>query len=151
MDAHAVWLSQTELREALEATHHGASDWHAAVPRSLAEAYFGRWRLLVAGRAPMKLEQHAEEFLGSVLRLTGARLGRFAAVASLERCDRWACSWRSWLQPGNGSRWRYPEELEEIGPRAAALRSGELTWAPPDDDLAHDWPWGVERSLELLR
>lgn len=71
----------------------GINDRHAVMPRAAADAYFGRWELLLSSRLLQVVSreglQHMgpEEFLLSALEEKGFRVGKFPALAMLDCCD----------------------------------------------------------------
>ncbi|CAE8649138.1 unnamed protein product [Polarella glacialis] len=120
MDAKAVWIPHTGRKHDSDGLD-GLCDWHAAVPRGLAEVYFGRWLMLVQGVAPATPLHNPHVFLRNVLRVSGAPVGRFPAVAGLESCSHWSC-FASWTRK-DASNWRWSGERRWAGHRLRAWRS----------------------------
>merc|ERR1712125_147104 len=85
LDSGAVWIPRTVRHSADGAS--GLCDWHAAVPRSFADAYFDRWSQFAQGTAPATPNNNPHVFLRSSLRVQGVPVGRFPSVAGLMNCD----------------------------------------------------------------
>ncbi|CAE7423749.1 unnamed protein product [Symbiodinium natans] len=86
------------------------NDWHAVVPRHLANAYWGRWGFIQKGWAPWTPVSEPGELLAGVLEVLQVQTGQFDAVFCLEHCHAWACQFKSWLSDEmRASRWRWPD------------------------------------------
>ncbi|CAE7362455.1 unnamed protein product, partial [Symbiodinium pilosum] len=106
------------------------NDWHAIVPRHLANAYWGRWSLIRHGLAPWTPMSEPGELLAAVLAVLEVPTGQFDAIFCLENCHAWACQFKSWFSPEMRlSRWRWPDSRQRLTSIALALERGELRWA----------------------
>jgi len=101
-------------------------DWHATMPRPLADAFMRRWGAIVTGAVAMQPDHQPEDLLAAHLRLLGVPVGRFPALAGLVECvSSWTCTFEGWRRKHHPSvRWRNVADFKEVQRYAARLRDG---------------------------
>jgi len=110
----------------------GGQDWHVAVPRDLADAFFRRWTALREGVAPMMPRQNPGLLLMNMIAFSGVKVASFPSIGSLASCTNWSC----YASTGGSSEWRWPATHKRKVMRIArGLRSGSLGWAQGSDGL----------------
>ncbi|CAJ1453144.1 unnamed protein product [Effrenium voratum] len=127
MDSSRIWTTPLLGAGGNHANRFALNDWHAAVPRANAAAYWGRWQLLCRGQAPWLPHIEPGELLSAVLQTLEIPLGEMDAVYCLNQCTNWSCQFSSWMP--RKSRWRWEKNRQVLQQRAAALRLGVVVVA----------------------